>query len=91
MADNKSRDGYMATTADDWSDIINDRGQLDILAVTEILKSIDFSSFDLTDHLVIDYSETCDNCGGYHEGKEEQGAAEYCPDCMKQMHEYNSK
>ena len=82
MKDNKSYDGYIATTTDDWEEII-DRGQLSILAVTEILKSIDFSEFEITDCLVWeDYDEEPLICVGV-ECEELQGSeGEFCDKCF---------
>lgn len=80
MKDNKAYDSYMPLTTDDWEEII-DKGQLSILAVTEILKPINFSRFDISELLVWDYNEalTCAN----EECNELQGEeGEICDKCF---------
>ena len=89
MEANKSYDGYTALTADTWDGIIDEKGHPDILSIQAIMDGIDFSDFEITDHLVNDYSETCNNCGGYHDKEEDK--AEYCKECMDQQKAYNNK
>ncbi len=69
MASNKSYDGYFATTADKWEDVLNHRG-LDILAVKVLLSGIEFPEFEwLYEHLEYEYA--CEKCELFHDQRED--------------------
>lgn len=78
---NKSYDGFIATTAENVGEVManigNGRG-LDLMALKALLSEIDFSDFDLDEHLVRE--EVCQKCGGELVQKGED-AVTVCSEC----------